>query len=202
MTKNKINDITPNEWDSLEAQARQVDLPSLSQPIRTKADYRAALRDIESLMDDAELDSTEGERLDVLATLVEAYEAKHDYSLCLSAGDWLAEKTLNAEYDFMSDMTTTLPTEPAPPVTLTTIEDSPPRTDNVNAPFHYNAGKIECIEGIEASMSSEAFKGYLKGNCQKYLWRFDYKGKAKEDLQKASWYLNKLITVVIIEGKK
>jgi len=41
-------------------------------PIRTKADYRAVLRDIESLMD-AEPDSPEGERLDVLTTLVEAY---------------------------------------------------------------------------------------------------------------------------------
>jgi len=45
-------------------------------PIRTTADYRAVLRDIESLMD-AELDSPEGERLDVLTTLVEAFEAKH-----------------------------------------------------------------------------------------------------------------------------
>ncbi len=98
--------------------------------------------------------------------------------------------------------TLTLPIESLPPVTLSTLKKSRPRTDNVNAPFHYNAGKIECIEGIEASMSSEAFKGYLKGNCQKYLWRFDYKGKAKEDLQKASWYLNKLISIVIIEEKK
>jgi len=45
-------------------------------PIRTKADYRAALREIESLMD-ARAGSPEGERLDVLATLVEAYEARH-----------------------------------------------------------------------------------------------------------------------------
>jgi len=105
--------------------------------------------------------------------------------------------------DLSSSYTTlTLPIESLPPVTLSTLKKSKPRTDNVNAPFHYNAGKIECIEGIEASMSSEAFKGYLKGNCQKYLWRFDYKGKAKEDLQKASWYLNKLITVIIIEEKK
>ena len=45
-------------------------------PISIEADYRAALREIELLMD-AELDSPEGERLDVLTTLVEAYEAKH-----------------------------------------------------------------------------------------------------------------------------
>ena len=45
-------------------------------PIRTKADYRASLREIESLMN-AEPDSPEGERLEVLTTLVEAYESRH-----------------------------------------------------------------------------------------------------------------------------
>lgn len=45
-------------------------------PIKTDADYRAALKDIENLMM-ASLDSPEGEKLDVLVTLVEAYEAKH-----------------------------------------------------------------------------------------------------------------------------
>jgi len=45
-------------------------------PIRTKADYRAALKEIESLMN-AEADTPEAERLDVLATLVEAYERRH-----------------------------------------------------------------------------------------------------------------------------
>jgi len=45
-------------------------------PIKTKADYRAALKEIEALMA-AERDTPEGERLDVLATLVEAYENKH-----------------------------------------------------------------------------------------------------------------------------
>jgi len=45
-------------------------------PIRTKTDYRAALKQIESLMD-ARANSPEGERLDVLVTLVEAYERKH-----------------------------------------------------------------------------------------------------------------------------
>lgn len=45
-------------------------------PIRTDADYQAALKEIESLMM-AEPDSPEGEKLDVLVTLIEAYEAKH-----------------------------------------------------------------------------------------------------------------------------
>ena len=45
-------------------------------PIRTKADYRSALKEIETLMA-AEPDTSECERLDVLVTLVEAYENRH-----------------------------------------------------------------------------------------------------------------------------
>lgn len=45
-------------------------------PIRTERDYEAALADIERLMD-AGAGTPEGDRLDVLVTLVEAYEARH-----------------------------------------------------------------------------------------------------------------------------
>jgi HTH-type transcriptional regulator / antitoxin HigA len=45
-------------------------------PIKTKSDYRAALKDVESIMG-AAADSPEGDRLDVLVTLIEAYERKH-----------------------------------------------------------------------------------------------------------------------------
>ena len=45
-------------------------------PIRTEADYEAALKAIEKLMD-AEPDTSEGDDLDVLVTLTEAYEEKH-----------------------------------------------------------------------------------------------------------------------------
>jgi len=45
-------------------------------PIKTDADYQAALKEIETLMM-AKADSPEGEKLDVMVTLVEAYEAKH-----------------------------------------------------------------------------------------------------------------------------
>lgn len=45
-------------------------------PIKSQADYHAALKEIESLMA-AEPDTPEGEKLDVLVTLVEAYEHKH-----------------------------------------------------------------------------------------------------------------------------
>jgi len=45
-------------------------------PIKTNADYRAALKEIESLMM-AGPETPEGEKLDVMVTLIEAYEAKH-----------------------------------------------------------------------------------------------------------------------------
>jgi HTH-type transcriptional regulator/antitoxin HigA len=45
--------------------------------IRTEADYKAALARIDTLMD-AELDTPEGEELDVLTDLVELYEARHE----------------------------------------------------------------------------------------------------------------------------
>lgn len=45
-------------------------------PIKTESDYRAALKAVESLMD-AKQGSVEGERLDVLVTLIDAFEEKH-----------------------------------------------------------------------------------------------------------------------------
>jgi HTH-type transcriptional regulator/antitoxin HigA len=45
-------------------------------PIRTEADYEAALAEIERLFDAAP-NTSESDRLDVLTTLVEAYEAQH-----------------------------------------------------------------------------------------------------------------------------
>lgn len=45
-------------------------------PIRTEDDYQAALAAIDQLMD-AKPDTPEGDHLDVLATLVEAWEEKH-----------------------------------------------------------------------------------------------------------------------------
>jgi hypothetical protein len=58
-------------------------------------------------------------------------------------------------------------------------------------PDHYK-GAVECIDAIRASMTAEAFAGYLKGNIQKYLWRYEKKNGV-EDLRKAGVYLNWLI---------
>ena len=45
-------------------------------PIKNDADYQAALLEVDKLMD-AELNTPEGDALDVWVTLIEAYEAKH-----------------------------------------------------------------------------------------------------------------------------
>src|SRR5258705_5955580 len=45
-------------------------------PVRTEADHAAALRDIDTLMD-ARPGTSDGDRLDVLVTLVQAYEARY-----------------------------------------------------------------------------------------------------------------------------
>ena len=67
--------------------------------------------------------------------------------------------------------------------------------DKIN-PDHYKTGGIETIDYIEAKLTGEQFKGYLVGNVIKYLSRFEHKA-GEEDLQKARWYLNRLL----VQGK-
>ena len=67
--------------------------------------------------------------------------------------------------------------------------------DIVNHPNHYNSYSREVIDTMKGSMTSEEFKGYLKGNVMKYLTRYQFKNGV-EDLKKAQWYLNKLTKIV------
>ena len=64
--------------------------------------------------------------------------------------------------------------------------------DAVNHPEHYNQNGVETIETIKNSMSQEGFRGYLIGNIIKYICRFPFKN-GLQDLEKAKWYLDKLI---------
>jgi hypothetical protein len=64
--------------------------------------------------------------------------------------------------------------------------------EQVNRPAHYTQGGIECIDAIRAQLSEEEYRGYLRGNIAKYMWR--YRGKNKvEDLMKAEVYLGWLM---------
>lgn len=64
--------------------------------------------------------------------------------------------------------------------------------DNVNHPLHYTQGSIECIDAIEASMPPAEFRGAMKANIIKYLWRYEHKN-GLEDLKKARFYLERMI---------
>ena len=79
------------------------------------------------------------------------------------------------------------------PVPWLTKEEAPVlQEDVVNHPSHYTDGGIECIEAIEAALTTEEFRGYCKANCIKYIWRESHKG-GTESLKKAQWYLRRLI---------
>tara|TARA_B100002019_G_scaffold217509_1_gene190221 strand:+ start:60 stop:374 length:315 start_codon:yes stop_codon:yes gene_type:complete len=65
--------------------------------------------------------------------------------------------------------------------------------DMVNSPPHYNKAGIETIDAIMAA-TDEGSEYYLQGNIIKYVWRYRYKNGV-EDLEKAQWYLNRLIKV-------
>ena len=66
-------------------------------------------------------------------------------------------------------------------------------TDQVNHPAHYTAGKVECIDALEAATEGlTGIKAVCTGNAIKYLWRWSRKGGV-EDLKKAVFYINHLI---------
>ena len=66
--------------------------------------------------------------------------------------------------------------------------------DNINRPSHYRKNRIECIDAIKSSLG-DGYESYLVGNIIKYMWRYRHKN-GLEDLEKAQWYLNKLISTI------
>lgn len=70
------------------------------------------------------------------------------------------------------------------------------KDDMVNNPSHYNQGNIEVIDAIE-----DWGLGFHLGNAIKYIARSKHKGKEKEDLQKAMWYIQRFIDECIESNK-
>lgn len=93
------------------------------------------------------------------------------------------EETMNVSYDSL----------PGTPVTC-----GKPIDDAVNHPQHYTQSEIPCIDGIDAVISgySRPGHGYYAGTVLKYLWRAPFKGHYLQDLEKAQWYLNRLVKKV------
>lgn len=69
------------------------------------------------------------------------------------------------------------------------------KPDAVNHPAHYNAGKIEVITVIE-----DWNLGFCDGNAVKYIARAAHKGNRIQDLEKARWYLDRLISNLKKDG--
>ena len=93
--------------------------------------------------------------------------------------------------------------KPYPFVTDSVIEDFETRVtqkhfftelddDSVFSPAHYNQGSIECIEALRACMNDDEYRGFLRGNVIKYLWRMNDKATPQENIKKARWYLDTL----------
>lgn len=66
--------------------------------------------------------------------------------------------------------------------------------DVVNHPSHYTKGRIECIDAIDSATAGKSgIEAVCVANVIKYLWRYEEKN-GLEDVKKAKWYINKLIS--------
>ena len=63
----------------------------------------------------------------------------------------------------------------------------------VNHLPHYTAGKVECIDALEAATTGlHGIEAVCTANAIKYLWRHQHKNGI-QDLRKAIWYIERLI---------
>ena len=70
----------------------------------------------------------------------------------------------------------------------------------VNHPPHYTAGKVECIDALEAATTGlHGIEAVCTANAIKYLWRHQHKNGV-QDLKKAIFYINYLINWLEKEG--
>ena len=65
-------------------------------------------------------------------------------------------------------------------------------SDKINKPNHYHKNNIDVIKFSELQFSKLELQGFYRINVLKYVTRFDRKNKV-EDLEKAKFYINKLI---------
>ena len=70
--------------------------------------------------------------------------------------------------------------------------------DMVNHPQHYiSQNGLEVINVIEEFTSDlKGLQAVCTANAIKYILRWPYKGNPKQDLQKAKWYISKLISTL------
>lgn len=70
------------------------------------------------------------------------------------------------------------------------------KNDEVNNPKHYTSGKIEALEIIEdATKDLSGIEAFALGSAYKYLIRFNKKNDPIQDLEKAVFYINRVINL-------
>ena len=84
---------------------------------------------------------------------------------------------------------------------IKTKQEPKNKPDSVNHPSHYETGKFECIEVMEEALGRDVVKGFCIGNAFKYLYRAKRKN-GLEDLKKAQWYLNRVISMEDADNTK
>ena len=68
------------------------------------------------------------------------------------------------------------------------------KNDEVNNPKHYTSGNIEALDIIEdATKDLNGLEAFSIGSALKYLIRFDKKNDPIQDLQKAVFYIERVI---------
>lgn len=77
------------------------------------------------------------------------------------------------------------------------VEAVPATNDIINQPSHYTYGAIEAIDyEMQVAKQYPGDQAMLVGNVIKYLSRAPLKGTKDKDLQKAQWYMNKLVSTL------
>lgn len=118
------------------------------------------------------------------------------YKITMEKGEFIIKTELGAEWR-SKDGENWVKTK-FEKVTLPTFGSAPnfdsSKKEEVNHPERYGGDTTyECVKVLEAWMSPEEYKGFLKGNAIKYLCRAGKKDEIVQELKKADWYINKLI---------
>lgn len=74
--------------------------------------------------------------------------------------------------------------------------------DEINKPLHYFRGGIDVIGFAERQFSAEERRGFYRISALKYITRFQDKGAPVKDLNKAKFFIDKLIELETIEEDK
>lgn len=119
--------------------------------------------------------------------------------LCMKKGDGLANCSKCSEFvnDLCNRRSTSKFTDEELDLALRDMEKDGPgqhEFDVVERPAHYTKTSIECIDAMVETQGPEVTKGYLLGSAFKYVWRHRFKN-GDEDVEKASWCLNKWVEI-------